>query len=162
MENIGRWAMAIALPGIMAVCFGCTRRDTGDERDRVWVDHPEKVSDETERRVRTLNESITEELRGLGDHAWAGKFYEGDGTEENVTLLIAPERVSSLNGTGARASTTGTWAPRDRRMKSSGSRATFQTPGEDSGELRIRSSPSGGDRASTWSRRTNWWNSVTT
>lgn len=34
---------------------------------------------------------IEAEIKKLGDHQWAGDYYEGDGLGENVTLVIAPE-----------------------------------------------------------------------
>lgn len=44
------------------------------------------ASDELEAR----NQRITAELAALGEHAWAGAYFRGDGFDQNRTLLLAP------------------------------------------------------------------------
>jgi hypothetical protein len=58
---------------------------TAEEESLKQSDHVAKIA-----AARTT--SIENELARLGaNHAWAGKYYSGDGLGVNVTLLIAPE-----------------------------------------------------------------------
>ena len=50
-----------------------------------------KFSNQAERTAKNLSRQIRQEIRQLGKHEWAGDYYEGDGTGENVSFLIAPK-----------------------------------------------------------------------
>ncbi|MFH1038275.1 MAG: hypothetical protein V1789_06375 [PVC group bacterium] len=50
-----------------------------------------KYSDEAENTAKVLREKIPAEIKTLGDHAWAGEYYHGDGRGVNVSLLLAPK-----------------------------------------------------------------------
>ncbi len=50
-----------------------------------------KFSDEVEKTAKKLQEKIQEEIKTLGEHPWAGEYYEGDGLGVNVSLSITPK-----------------------------------------------------------------------
>ncbi|MGA2802012.1 MAG: hypothetical protein ABSE97_06560 [Verrucomicrobiota bacterium] len=50
-----------------------------------------KFSSKAESRAKSLSQQIQQEIIQLKNHEWAGEYYEGDGTGENVSLLIAPK-----------------------------------------------------------------------
>ncbi|TWU51424.1 hypothetical protein [Rubripirellula reticaptiva] len=50
----------------------------------------EKLSEQAGRNAAKLKSLITKEIESLGNHAWAGSYYMGDGLGENVSLVISP------------------------------------------------------------------------
>lgn len=50
----------------------------------------EKFSEATDRTLNQRREEIRSEIRALGDHPWAGEYYEGDGLGVNISFLVAP------------------------------------------------------------------------
>jgi len=50
-----------------------------------------KFSLMTKIKTAVLSRHIREEIAKLGNHEWAGEYYEGDGLAENVRILIAPK-----------------------------------------------------------------------
>jgi hypothetical protein len=59
-----------------------------DSDDR---DYSAKTSKQAEATAATLRGKIREEIKTLGDHPWAGEYYEGDGSGVNVLLILAPK-----------------------------------------------------------------------
>lgn len=50
-----------------------------------------KFSPEADQKADHLRTAIQGEITGLGEHPWAGDYYQGDGLGVNVQLLIAPQ-----------------------------------------------------------------------
>ncbi len=50
-----------------------------------------KYSEEAEATAKQLRQKIRDEVRSLGEHAWAGEYYHGDGLGVNVFLMLAPQ-----------------------------------------------------------------------
>ncbi|HEX5012142.1 MAG TPA: hypothetical protein VFY71_17280 [Planctomycetota bacterium] len=53
-------------------------------------DRDERFSAGAQAVAESLRQGILTEIAGLGEHEWAGNYYEGDGMGENVSLAIAP------------------------------------------------------------------------
>ena len=51
----------------------------------------DKHSAQAETTAKTLQLQIREEIKTLGNHAWAGEYYFGDGLGVNVSLILAPK-----------------------------------------------------------------------
>lgn len=51
----------------------------------------DKHSAQAETTAKTLRLQIREEIKTLGNHAWAGEYYFGDGLGVNVSLILAPK-----------------------------------------------------------------------
>ncbi len=49
-----------------------------------------KLSPSAERNAQNRTAAILAEIKGLGDHEWAGKYYAGDGLGVNQSIVIAP------------------------------------------------------------------------
>jgi hypothetical protein len=69
--------LVVLLGGLVVVFFG-----------RFWVT---KHSEAATTRAAELRDEIRAELKALGDHPWAGEYYEGDGMGVNVSLMLAPK-----------------------------------------------------------------------
>lgn len=71
--------------GIAWACLfaGCINAD-----DRVFAEKQSKKAEET---AKALRIKIQDEIKTLGNHAWAGEYYHGDGMGVNVTLVLAPK-----------------------------------------------------------------------
>lgn len=52
-----------------------------------WVD---KRSEEANQAAEKIRQAIRKEIKTLGNHAWAGEYYFGDGLGVNVSLILAP------------------------------------------------------------------------
>jgi hypothetical protein len=50
-----------------------------------------KRSEQAEKAAASLRRTIPEEIKTLGNHEWAGQYYEGDGMGVNVSLILAPK-----------------------------------------------------------------------
>ncbi len=53
-----------------------------------WAPH---ISDAAEAEAKAKREAIQAEIETLGEHPWAGRYYEGDGLGSNRHLTLAPE-----------------------------------------------------------------------
>ena len=53
-------------------------------------DEEDKRSGKAERTATALRGKIQAEIKKLGDHAWAGEYYAGDGLGVNTSLVLAP------------------------------------------------------------------------
>jgi hypothetical protein len=51
----------------------------------------DKQSEQAQKKAETLRLQIREEIKSLGNHAWAGDYYWGDGLGANVSLMLAPK-----------------------------------------------------------------------
>ena len=51
----------------------------------------DKFSENAAATANTLRERILAEIKQLGDHDWAGEYYEGDGLGVNISLAVAPK-----------------------------------------------------------------------
>lgn len=49
-----------------------------------------KHSEAAQKYADKLRREINSEIQALGNHPWAGVYYQGDGLGENVTLMLAP------------------------------------------------------------------------
>lgn len=49
-----------------------------------------KRSDQADKTAARLGEAIKDEIKTLGDHEWAGEYYQGDGLGVNVSMILAP------------------------------------------------------------------------
>jgi hypothetical protein len=51
----------------------------------------QKQSQNAEQAAKSLRITIQDEIAALGNHEWAGEYYEGDGLGVNVSLILAPK-----------------------------------------------------------------------
>ena len=70
-----------SIGGILFLCAAVSLAGDPDDAKR---------SDEADKTAKQLQERIRAEVKSLGDHAWAGEYYQGDGLGVNVSFLLAP------------------------------------------------------------------------
>jgi hypothetical protein len=79
-----RWISGTLILCAMILC--------ANERETNAEDEPLKQSDRIKQIAEKRAESINTELARVdSDHAWAGKYYCGDGLGVNIELLLAPQ-----------------------------------------------------------------------
>ncbi len=54
-------------------------------------DEDPRFSDDAEKTAQSRRAAIEAEIKGLGEHPWAGEYYEGDGLGVNVFVTLAPQ-----------------------------------------------------------------------
>ena len=85
-KSIRMWRRPKFCRAILVAAFTCGVI-TAQTQER---DNP-KFSNQAESTAKNLSQQIRQEISQPGKHEWAGDYYEGDGTGENVSLLIAPK-----------------------------------------------------------------------
>lgn len=90
---------SILLLAISAGWYGCTQSQSttgptsaagkNTTSGRGWRDD-ERFSAAAQSTAEERRRQIRSEVQALGNHPWAGEYYEGDGLGMNISLLIAP------------------------------------------------------------------------
>lgn len=83
--------LAAAILGILVLNLSCQLG---------WGKEEEKLSKKARTASEAKKDQINQELKSLKGHAWAGRYYEGDGEGVNVDLNLAPKSgfVFTWNG----------------------------------------------------------------
>ncbi len=74
--------------GVLALCSTAAFSDEARDWDRVLSD---KRSERANATAEKLRRTISEEIRTIGSHEWAGNYYYGDGQGVNAHLIVAPQ-----------------------------------------------------------------------
>lgn len=112
-----------------------------------------KFSSKAARNSLARTQSIKAELKDMGEHPWAGEYYEGDGLGTKIALLIAPKNGFVYKWHGGVDSTTVTTAKCESRTAHFICLAHSEKTKRDSADLRTSYVPSNGEQEDVSFRR---------
>jgi hypothetical protein len=104
MRSLSLVTLGLALAAL-AVCFGIALNRTGqadqsvpagptaDETNQQGISAPAtgRQAPAAEQAANSKRNRIRAKIETLGDHPWAGEYYEGDGLGANIVVILAPE-----------------------------------------------------------------------
>src|ERR1700730_15103618 len=82
VRAMGRRTAIIGAVCLVTICLVVTYAAIRDKA---------KFSTQAENEARARKGKIQAEIKGLGEHPWAGEYYEGDGLGVGISLSLAPE-----------------------------------------------------------------------
>jgi hypothetical protein len=94
MKKIFLCAVALFLAAVAQSNSAEPKSETKSTKETVEnVDQADtdKHSAQAETMAKMLRGQIRNEIKTLGNHAWAGEYYHGDGLGVNVSLILAPK-----------------------------------------------------------------------